>query len=92
MLVTLTVIAMVVLAGYLWHSAGELRHRSVRPHGENDVTSAGAVLLMRSTCIAMLTLAIAFLATSWQPAPGTSIDPTDLDAHSAAVEPSVTPE
>ncbi len=94
MLTTFAAIAMLLTAAYLWRSAGHLQHHSVRPHGEHDVTSTGAVFLMRLTCIAVLALTVLFLATSRRPVSETNppAAPVELDSHSAASESSLIAE
>lgn len=67
MLTTLSVIAMVLLAAYLWRSSEFLHCLSARPHGEEDVTSTGALWLLRAICITVLVLAVMFVVNSGQP-------------------------
>ena len=96
MLTTLSVIAMVLVAAYLWRSSQFLHCLSARPHGENDVTSTGALLLLRAICITVLILAVMFVATSGQPAADLTPDSIEgmeiLEAHTAATDPTLTQE
>lgn len=77
MLTTTAVIAMVLIAAYLWRSSEVLSRLSARPRGEDDITSTGALLLLRLLCIAVLLLAVAFVATSRQPT--TEVMPENMD-------------
>lgn len=86
MLTTLAVIAMVVIAAYLWRSSNYLHHISAQPHGENDITSTGAELLMRSICVGVLIVAVLFVTTSGQMSETSPQDFEDLDSLSAAAE------
>lgn len=72
MLNILAVIAMVFIAVYLWRSSELLHCLSHRSIVDDDVTSAGAALLLRAICISMLILSVMFVATSRQPTADTT--------------------
>ncbi|UAW97197.1 hypothetical protein KEM63_10175 [Halopseudomonas nanhaiensis] len=90
MLNILAVIAMVLIAVYLWRSSELLHCLSHRSLVDDDVTSAGASLLLRAICITMLILSVMFVATSHQPAADTSPESLDgmetSESHGGAAE------
>lgn len=96
MLTTTAVIVMVLIAAYLWRSSEFLHCLSARPHGEDDVTSTAALLLLRAICIGVLILAVMFVASSLQPAAEITPESIEgmetLETHSAAAEPTLMQE
>lgn len=86
MLTTTAVIVMVLIAAYLWRSSEFLHCLSARPHGEDDVTSTAALVLLRSICIGVLFLGVMFVFTSQQPA--AEITPESLGGMETSETPS----